>query len=75
MDEVVMLLARYALFDKGVAVCLHGWPKVAGAKDSGGHRSCVEVISTYAFVQFFYYVLGLFDCDTFEEWLAVSPLV
>jgi len=67
MDEVAMLLARYALFDKGVAVYLHGWPKVDGAKDSGGHRSCARVISTYAFVQFFYYVLGLFGCDTFED--------
>jgi len=75
MDEVAMLLARYALFDKGVAVCLHGWPKVASAKDSGGYRLCAGVISTYAFVQFFYYVLGLFGCDTFKEWLAISPLV
>jgi len=69
-----MLLARYALFDKGVAVCLHGWPKVAGAEDSGGHGSRVRVIFAYTFMQFFYYVLSLFGCDTFEEWLAVSPV-
>jgi len=75
MDEVTMLLAGYALFDKGVAICLHGWPKVVDAEDSGGHGSCTRVISAYAFVQFFYYVLGLFSCDVFEELLVVPSLV
>jgi len=40
----------YAFFDKSVAICLNGWPKVAGAEDSGGHGSCARVISAYAFV-------------------------
>jgi len=75
IDEVAMLLAGYEFFDKGVAVCLHSSPKVAGAEDSDGHGSCARVIFAYAFVQFFYYVLGLFGCDAFEEWLVVSPLV
>jgi len=30
MDEVTMFLTWYALFDKGLAVTIHGWPKVAG---------------------------------------------
>ena len=42
MDEVAMLLAGYALFDKGVAVCLHSWPKVASAEDFGGHVRAPE---------------------------------
>jgi len=75
MDEVTMLLAGYAFFDKGVEVCFHGWPKIVGAEDYGCHSLCAGVISVYAFVQFFYYVLGLFGCDAFEEWLAVSSLV
>ena len=75
MDKVAMLLAWYALFDKGVAICLHSWPKITGSVDSGGHGSRTGVISAYAFVQFFYYELGLFGCDTFEEWLTVPPLV
>jgi len=50
VDEVAMLLAGYALFDKGVPVCLHGWSKVTGAEDSGGHGSCARMISAYAFV-------------------------
>jgi len=45
-----MLLAGYAFFDKSVAIGLHGWPKVAGAEDSGGHGSCGGVIAAYAFV-------------------------
>jgi len=53
MDEVTMLLAGYAFFDKGVAICFHGWPKIVGAKDSSGHGSCAGVISAYAFMQFF----------------------
>jgi len=75
MDEVAMLLAGYVFFDKGMAVYLHGWPEVAGTEDSGGHGACAGVMSAYAFVQFFYYVLGLFDCDAFKEWLAVSTLL
>jgi len=50
VDEVAMLLARYALFDKGVTICLHGWPKVTSAEDSGGHGSCAGMISAYAFM-------------------------
>jgi len=40
VDEVAIFLAGYALFDKGVAVCFHGWPKVSCAEDSSGHGSC-----------------------------------
>ena len=75
MDEVAMLLAGYAFFNKGMAVRLYGWLEVAGAEDSSGHSVCARVISAYAFVQFFYYVLGLFGRDAFGQWLAVSPLV
>ena len=50
VDEVAMLLAGNALFDKGVAICLHGGPKVTGAEDSIGHGSCAEMISAYASV-------------------------
>jgi len=70
-----MLLAWYAFLDKGVAVRLHGWPKVTGFEYSGGHGSRDGVISAYAFMQFSYYVLGLIGCDAFEEWLTVSALV
>jgi len=42
VDEVAMLLARYALFDKGVAICLHGWPKVTSTEDSVGHGHALE---------------------------------
>jgi len=72
MDEVAMLLARYALFDKGVVVCLHGWPKVVGVEGSGGHGSCAGVISAYAFVQFFYYVLA---CSVVTHLRSGCPLV
>ena len=58
VDEVAMLLARNPVFDKGVAIYLHGWPKVIDAEDSGGHGSCAGMISAYAFMQFFYYVLA-----------------
>ena len=75
LDEVVMLLAWYALLDKGVAIRLHNWPEVTGSEYSGGHVSRARVIPTYAFLQFFNYVLVLFGCDAFEEWLTVSPLV
>ena len=43
MDEVAMLLARYAFFDKSVVVCLHSWPKVTGSEYSGGHI-CLRAI-------------------------------
>jgi len=66
-DEVAMLLAWYAFHDKGVTFRLHSWPKVTSYEYSGGHGSCTKVISTYAFMQFSYYVLGLFGCDAFEE--------
>ena len=75
MDEVTMFLAGYALFDKSVAIGLHGWPEVTGSEYSGGHGSRVGVIPTHAFMQIFNYVLGLFGYDTFEEWLTVSSLV
>jgi len=45
-----MFLARYAFFDKSVAIGLHGWQKVAGAEDSVSQGSCVGVIAAYAFV-------------------------
>jgi len=35
-----MFLTRYALFDKGLVVSLHGWPKVVGLEYSVGHGSC-----------------------------------
>ena len=75
MDEVTMLLVEYAFVNKGMAMCLHGWPKVASAEDSSGRGSCARVISAYGIVQFFYYVLGLFGCDSFKEWMVVSSLV
>ena len=59
MDEVAMLLAWYALLDKGVAVHLHGWPEVTGSEYFGGHGSHTKVIPTYAFMQFSNYKLGL----------------
>jgi len=70
-----MLLAWYALFDKGVAVYLHSWLKVTDLEYSGGHGSRAGVISIYVLVQLFCYALGLFGCDTFEEWLTISLLV
>jgi len=75
MDEVTMLLTWYAFFDKGVAIRLHSWPEVADSEYSCGHGSCTRVISTYAFLQLSYYVLGLFRCHAFEKWLAISALV
>ena len=48
VDKVVMLLAWYAFFDEVLAVCLHGWPKVTSAKDSGSHGACAGMIATYA---------------------------
>ena len=50
VDKVVMLLAWYAFFDEVLAVCLHGWPKVTSAKDSGSHGACAGMIATYAFM-------------------------
>ena len=50
MDEAAMFLAGYAFFDKSVAIGLHGRPEVTGAKDSGSHGVCAEMISAYAFM-------------------------
>jgi len=45
-----MFLAGYALFDKSVAIGVHGWPEVVDAEDSGNHGLCAGVIAAYAFV-------------------------
>jgi len=50
VDEVSMFLAWYAFFDKVMAVCLHGRPKVTNAKDSGGHGACAGMVAAYAFM-------------------------
>jgi len=50
VNEVAMFLAAYALFDESVAICLHGWPKVTGEEDSGGHGACAGMIYAYAFM-------------------------
>jgi len=75
MNEVTMLLTWYAFFDKGVAICLHSWLEVADSEYTGGHGSCARVISAYAFMQFSYYVLGLFRCYSFEKWMTISVFV
>ena len=75
MDEVAMLLAWYAFFDKGVAIRLHSWPKLASFEYSGGNGSHAKVISAYAFMQFSNYILSFLGCDAFEEWLTISTLV
>ena len=54
MDEVTMFLTWYALFDKGVAVRLHGWPKVVGFEYYVGHGSCGRMVSAYSFMEFLY---------------------
>ena len=48
VDKVAMLLAWYAFFDEVLAVCLHGWPEVTGAKDSDSHGACAGMIAAYA---------------------------
>ena len=48
MNEVVMFLAGYGSFDKSVAIGLHGWPEVTGAKDSDSHGACAGMIAAYA---------------------------
>jgi len=48
VDKVAMLLAWYAFFDKVLAVGLHGWLEVTGAKDSGSHGVCAKMIAAYA---------------------------
>jgi len=50
MDEVAMFLARYASFDKSMAIGLHGRPKVTGVKDSSSHGACARMIAAYAFM-------------------------
>ena len=75
MDEVTMLLTWYTFFDKGVAIRLYSWLEVAGSEYSGGHGSCIGVISAYAFMELLHYVLGLFCYNTFEQWLAIFALV
>jgi len=70
-----MFLTWYVFFDKVVAVRLHGWPKVVNSEYSVGHGSCVEMVSAYSFMEFPRYVLSLFCCNTFEQWLTVRSLV
>jgi len=48
VNEVAMLLARYAFPDEVLAVDLHGWPEVTGAKDSGCHGVCAGMVVVYA---------------------------
>jgi len=48
VNEVAMLLARYAFPDEVLAVDLHGWPKVTGAKDSGSHGVRTGMVAAYA---------------------------
>jgi len=33
-----------------LAVCFHSLPEVTGAKDSGSHGVCAEMVAAYAFV-------------------------
>ena len=37
VDEVVMFLAWFALYDVVLAVCFYSRPEVAGSKDSSSH--------------------------------------
>ena len=48
VNEVAILLARYAFPDEVLAVGLHGWPEVTGAKDSGSHGACAGMVAAYA---------------------------
>jgi len=50
VNEVAMLLAWFALFDEVLAIRFHSRPEVAGAKDSGSHGACTEMVAAYAFM-------------------------
>jgi len=60
VDEVAMLLAWFAFFDKVLAIRFYSRPEVTGAKDSGSHGACVRMVATNAFMQFLNDVLACF---------------
>jgi len=48
VNEVAMLLAKYAFPDEVLKVGLHGYPTVTDAKDSGSHGARAGMIVAYA---------------------------
>lgn len=63
MGKVPEFLTPFTLLQVLSTISLHGWPIIPGPENSGKSIVHSYVQSTYPFVQFFQYILGLAISD------------